>query len=169
MSTSVPSMLREALVDASEETLINIAQKGSFPQQVSEAAFKQSVREFTVVAPPKTETEPTSSLSLHHIFSTVSSIFNRVVFGSVEDETKFHFIETPQDEMDEIEDMLGAERGFFKTPYIIKTKVRDCPHCGRTNTFKDVVATSFIFVCFLGFLFPALLFVLFDSWRLIDD
>ena len=51
-------------------------------------------------------------------------------------------VETPYEDMRKIEELLETEKGFFSTPYIIKTKCEYCPNCQRRNNFLDVVTTG---------------------------
>ncbi|UJR11756.1 hypothetical protein I4U23_015937 [Adineta vaga] len=51
-------------------------------------------------------------------------------------------VETSADDMNKIEELLETPKGFFSTPYMIKTKCEYCPHCYRQNNFLDVVATG---------------------------
>ena len=51
-------------------------------------------------------------------------------------------VETSDEDMRKIEELLGAEAGFFSTSYVIKTKHEYCSNCQRRNNFLDVVATG---------------------------
>ncbi|XP_055349942.1 uncharacterized protein LOC129596630 [Paramacrobiotus metropolitanus] len=53
----------------------------------------------------------------------------------------FVLVETPQEDLDKIEQLLGA-KGVFKSPPMIKTSQQHCEKCGRENNFLDVVATG---------------------------
>jgi hypothetical protein len=49
---------------------------------------------------------------------------------------------TSDEDMNKIEEILGVKKGFFSTPYVIKTKQEFCPNCNRRNNFLDVVSTG---------------------------
>eukprot|EP00050_Salpingoeca_kvevrii_P008185 m.301328 g.301328 ORF g.301328 m.301328 type:complete len:187 (+) comp14718_c0_seq1:699-1259(+) len=51
-------------------------------------------------------------------------------------------VETPADEMAQIEQLLKVAPGFFSTPYLVATSIPNCPNCNRRNSFLDVVATG---------------------------
>ncbi|CAF4629496.1 unnamed protein product, partial [Rotaria sp. Silwood2] len=54
----------------------------------------------------------------------------------------YTLVETSAADMHKIEELLETEKGFFSTPYMIKTKCEHCPNCHRRNNFPDVVATG---------------------------
>ena len=51
-------------------------------------------------------------------------------------------VETSDEDMRKIEELLGAEAGFFSTSYVIKTKHEYCSNCQRRNNFLDAVTTG---------------------------
>lgn len=58
------------------------------------------------------------------------------------DDHQYKTVITCEKDMKIIEDLLNAPKGFFSTPYVIKTKCENCPSCQRKNNFLDVVATG---------------------------
>ena len=59
-----------------------------------------------------------------------------------ENEEGMATVETPAEEMRQIEALLEAPEGFFSVPYVVRTKMEACPNCSRRNTFLDVVKTA---------------------------
>eukprot|EP00922_Rhytidocystis_sp_ex-Travisia-forbesii_P051596 GHVS01076531.1.p1 GENE.GHVS01076531.1~~GHVS01076531.1.p1 ORF type:complete len:177 (+),score=31.53 GHVS01076531.1:1550-2080(+) len=55
------------------------------------------------------------------------------------EDSELYTIVTPPEDMDIIAGWLDMT---FSTPYVVKTKVKNCPTCGRCNNFLDVVATA---------------------------
>lgn len=51
-------------------------------------------------------------------------------------------IVTPEKDMRQIEELLGAKPNFFPTPYVVKSTSSCCQMCSRENNFLDVVATA---------------------------
>jgi hypothetical protein len=54
----------------------------------------------------------------------------------------FVLIETSDEDMAKIEELLEVKPGFFTSPYVIKTKQEHCEKCGRRNNFLDVITTG---------------------------
>jgi hypothetical protein len=54
----------------------------------------------------------------------------------------YTLVETSDEDMAKIEQLLEVKEGFFNSPFVIKTKCENCDKCGRLNSFLDVVATG---------------------------
>jgi len=59
-----------------------------------------------------------------------------------EENDEYIEVVTNDEDMNKIEELLGVEKGFFSTPYVVKTKQEFCPNCNRRNNFLDVVSTG---------------------------
>ena len=60
----------------------------------------------------------------------------------IEENKEYYMVETSQEDMSKIEELLEVPQGFFSVPFVIKTKMEFCPYCNRRNNFLDVVATG---------------------------
>ena len=82
---------------------------------------------------PNTPTFP-RAIPINEWLSKVKELFSP--------EPNYITIETSPEDMTKIEELLLVEKGFFSTPYMVKTKMEFCQNCNRRNNFLDVVATG---------------------------
>jgi hypothetical protein len=68
--------------------------------------------------------------------------FEEVVAQFFADGDGLFAVETPREEMEQIEAMLESPGVFKGSRYVVKSSCKCCPGCGRENTFLDVVATG---------------------------